>query len=128
MGNASAVFAALGAFFCCWRHLPGEGARALAAAPSCALLLLLQGGDGLGKAVPVGSLSASWAGSAVFYILLKVCISTYVGVFRRAVLFLQFLFFKVRCCCLFTSIKIGGARTIRALPDPFVCRFVFDDA
>lgn len=79
MGNASAVFAALGALLCCWRHLPGETARALAAAPSCALLLLLQedgrvfvGGNGFGTAVPVGALSAAWAGSAVYYILLKV--------------------------------------------------------
>lgn len=79
MGNASAVFAALGALLCCWRHLPGETARALAAAPSCVLLLLLQedgrifvGSNGFGTAVPVGALSAAWAGSAVYYILLKV--------------------------------------------------------
>lgn len=81
MGNASTVFAALGAFLCCWRHLPGESARALAVVPSCALLLLLQederlfaGGNGYGTAVPVGALSAAWAGSAVYYILLKVTV------------------------------------------------------
>eukprot|EP00752_Nemacystus_decipiens_P003365 g3112.t1 len=78
MGNASAIIAAMGALLCCWRHLPGETARALAAAPSCALLLLLQedgrifvGGYGFNMAVPVGALSAVWGGSAVYYILLK---------------------------------------------------------
>lgn len=80
MGNASTVLAAVGTLFCCWRHLPGEGARALAAAPSCGLLLLLQqdemllaaAGTGFGTAVPVAAVSAAWAGSALYYILLKV--------------------------------------------------------
>ncbi|CAM9810792.1 unnamed protein product [Scytosiphon promiscuus] len=80
MGNASALFAAFASFFCCWRHLPGEAARALAAVPSCGLLLLLQadgmlfdrGGEtGFGAAVPVGALSAAWVGSAAYYIFLK---------------------------------------------------------
>lgn len=79
MGNASAIISAVGAFVCCWRHLPGEGARALAAIPSCTLLLMLQedgriffGDTGFGTAVPVGALAAAWTGSAVYYILLKV--------------------------------------------------------
>eukprot|EP00903_Cladosiphon_okamuranus_P018928 g17409.t1 len=80
MGNASAILASLGALLCCWRHLPGESARALAAAPSCALLLLLQEdgrvfdgvtGSGFSTAVPTGALSVAWAGSAAYYILLK---------------------------------------------------------
>ncbi|CAN0151574.1 unnamed protein product [Ectocarpus sp. 4 AP-2014] len=78
MGNASAIFSAVGAFFCCLRHLPGESARALAAIPCCALLLLLQedgrlfrGDTGFGAAVPAGALSVTWAGSAAFYIILK---------------------------------------------------------
>ena len=90
MGNASAVFAALGALLCCWRHLPGETARALAAAPSCVLLLLLQedgrifvGSNGFGTAVPVGALSAAWAGSAVYYILLKVILFFVCGTIYR---------------------------------------------
>lgn len=78
MGNASACLAAAGAFLCCWAHLPGEGARALAAVPCCALLLLLQEdgrllrGAGYVAAVPLGALSGAWAGSAAYYVLLKV--------------------------------------------------------
>ncbi|CAM9422492.1 unnamed protein product, partial [Laminaria digitata] len=77
MGNASAFLSALGAFLCCWAHLPGEGARALAAVPCCALLLLLQEDGrlfreaGYGAAVPLGALSGAWAGSAGYYVLLK---------------------------------------------------------
>lgn len=78
MGNASAFLAAVGAFLCCWTHLPGEAARALAAVPCCALLLLLQEDGRLFRgvdhvaAVPLGALSAAWAGSAGYYVLLKV--------------------------------------------------------
>lgn len=78
MGNASAVIAAAGAFLCCWVYLPGEGARALAAVPSCALLLALQDdgglfrGTGFNFSVPMGALSVAWAGSALYYILAKV--------------------------------------------------------
>ncbi|CAM9289230.1 unnamed protein product [Pylaiella littoralis] len=78
MGNASAMISAVGAFVCCWRHLPGEGARALAAIPSCALLLALQedgrflfGETGFATAAPVSALSAAWTGSAAYYILAK---------------------------------------------------------
>lgn len=78
MGNVSAVIAAAGTFLCCWVHLPGEGARAIAAVPSCALLLMLQDdgslfrGTGFRSAVPLGALSVAWAGSAAYYIFAKV--------------------------------------------------------
>lgn len=78
MGNVSAILAAAGGFLCCWVHLSGEAARALAAIPSCALLLLLQEdgrlfrGSGFRVAVPLGALSVVWALSAAYYILAKV--------------------------------------------------------
>lgn len=124
MGNASAMISAVGAFVCCWRHLPGEGARALAAIPSCALLLALQedgrflfGETGFATAAPVSALSAAWTGSAAYYILAKVpfyletccCASVQIFFFFRAVLTVAVPYRMQRTVCDVTDMSPASA-------------------
>lgn len=79
MGNASTVMATAGVLASCWVHLPGEGARTLAAIPCCSLLFLLQADGwlldptyGFAAAVPAVTLAGVWIGSAGYYILVRV--------------------------------------------------------